>query len=63
MGRGKSIDILHKHVMPQVAISNRYANYELSLPSSSKIHDVYEVEDDPYMNSNKLWTRLNNIIV
>jgi len=57
MSRGKSIDILHKHVMPQVAILNRYTNYESSLPLSSKIHDFYEIADDPYMNSNKLWTR------
>jgi len=57
MGRGQSISILHKHIMPQVAIPNRS-----SLPSFSKTHNVYEIED-PYMNSNKLWTRLNNIIV
>jgi len=62
MGRGQSINIFHKHVMPQVGIPNRYTNYESSLPSFSKTHNVYEVED-PYMNSNKLWTRLNNIIV
>jgi len=62
MGRGKSINILHKHVMPQMGISHRYVNCESSLSSFSKTHNVYEIED-PYMNSNKLWTRLNNIIV
>lgn len=60
MGRGQSTPVFRKHVMPHLTIPCNFANYGSlsSLPSCSQTHGIYEFED-PYMNTNKLWTRLN----
>ncbi|XP_018312143.1 uncharacterized protein vret isoform X2 [Mycetomoellerius zeteki] len=58
MGRGQSTPVFRKHVMPHLTIPCNFANYGSlsSLPSCSQTHGIYEFED-PYMNTNKLWTR------
>lgn len=54
MGRGQSLQA-RKHATPPIA--HRHANYES--PSSVSL-DVYDCNEDPYANTNRLWTRLNN---
>ncbi|KYM94453.1 hypothetical protein ALC62_14896 [Cyphomyrmex costatus] len=58
MGRGQSTHVFRKHVMPHLTVPTNFANCGSlsSLPSCLQTHDIYEMED-PYMSSNKLWTR------
>jgi len=59
MGHGQPTHAFHKHVMPHITIPCSFPNYESSsLSSCSQTHSIYELED-PYMSTNKLWTRLN----
>lgn len=53
MGRGHSLTAFRKHVIPRMTIPHRHEDYGSLSPYS-----VHEVED-PYANTNKLWTRLN----
>ncbi|XP_018372294.1 PREDICTED: uncharacterized protein LOC108767096 isoform X2 [Trachymyrmex cornetzi] len=55
---GQPMHPFHKHVMPHITIPySSFSNYESSpLPSCSQTHGIYELED-PYMSTNKLWTR------
>lgn len=62
MSRGQSTNSLRKHAMPQITSPYKYADYgSLSSSLSQTPNEI----DDPYANTNKLWTRLNkcNIIV
>ncbi|XP_018341604.1 PREDICTED: uncharacterized protein LOC108748097 isoform X2 [Trachymyrmex septentrionalis] len=57
MGHGQPTHAFRKHVMPHITVPCSFPNYESSpLSSCSQSHGIYELED-PYMNTNKLWTR------
>lgn len=52
---GQPTHTFHKHVMPHITVPCSFPNYE-SLSSCSQTYGTYELED-PYMSTNKLWTR------
>ncbi|KAG5329270.1 RNF17 protein, partial [Acromyrmex charruanus] len=58
MDHGQPTHALHKHVMPHITVPCSFPNYESlsSLSSCSQTYSTYELED-PYMSTNKLWTR------
>lgn len=55
MGRGQTLNALRKHFVPQMTLSDRYAE---NVPLFSQASNLYEIEE-PTVNTNRLWTRLN----
>lgn len=56
MGRGQAMNTLRKHFAPQMTMLDR--STENGLLSSSQAPNPYEIEE-PVLNTNRLWTRLN----
>lgn len=57
MGHDQSTNSLQKHVMPQMTLPHKYT--DCGLLSSPSFPQTANEIDDPYANTNKLWTRLN----
>ncbi|KAM0736231.1 Protein vreteno [Formica fusca] len=53
VGRGQTLNVLRKHFVPQMTLSDRYAE---NVPLFSQASNLYEIEE-PTVNTNRLWTR------